>query len=139
MPFFSHAYYSLGDFETAVSACKRGLALDPSNSNLKTTLKNAEARINPDHEDLPELVPEIGSASNNVNTAAGANLGNMADALRGMGGGGSMPDIASMLQNPMMMQMAQQMMDNGGLESLMSNPAVANMVQLFTYDPLLIY
>lgn len=40
-----------------------------------------------------------------------------------------MPDIAAMMQNPMMMQMAQQMMANGGLERLMSNPSVANMVR----------
>ncbi|KAI9068003.1 hypothetical protein FKP32DRAFT_1588030 [Trametes sanguinea] len=39
-----------------------------------------------------------------------------------------MPDLASLMSNPMMMQMAQQMMQNGGLERLMQNPALANMV-----------
>jgi small glutamine-rich tetratricopeptide repeat-containing protein alpha len=43
-------------------------------------------------------------------------------------GAGGMPDIAGMMNNPAMMQMAQQMMANGGLERLMSNPTVANMV-----------
>jgi hypothetical protein len=57
----------------------------------------------------------------------------MADMLRNMGmggeaGGGGMPDLASLMNNPAMMQMAQQMMANGGMERLMSNPAVANMV-----------
>jgi small glutamine-rich tetratricopeptide repeat-containing protein alpha len=57
----------------------------------------------------------------------------MADMLRGMGGGGGgggggMPDLSSILNNPQMMAMAQQMAANGGLERLMSNPAVANMV-----------
>jgi small glutamine-rich tetratricopeptide repeat-containing protein alpha len=33
-----------------------------------------------------------------------------------------------MMNNPAMMQMAQQMMASGGLERLMSNPTVANMV-----------
>lgn len=61
-------------------------------------------------------------------------LGGMADMLRGMGGGaggagGGMPDLASLMNNPMMMQMAQQMMANGGVERLMQNPAVANMVK----------
>lgn len=42
-----------------------------------------------------------------------------------------MPDIAAMMQNPTMMEMAQQMMANGGLERLMSNPAVANMVRVY--------
>lgn len=39
-----------------------------------------------------------------------------------------MPDLAAMMQNPMMMQMAQQMMANGGMDRMMQNPAVANMV-----------
>ena len=60
----------------------------------------------------------------------------MADMLRGMGmgggggagGPGGMPDLSNILNNPMMMQMAQQMMANGGMERLMSNPSVANMV-----------
>ena len=59
-------------------------------------------------------------------------MGGMADMLRnmGMGGGagGGMPDMASMMNNPAVMQMAQQMMANGGLDGLMSNPAVQNMV-----------
>ena len=57
-------------------------------------------------------------------------MGGMADMLRNMGGGGGgMPDLASMLNNPGMMQMAQQMMANGGLERMMQNPALANMVR----------
>lgn len=58
-------------------------------------------------------------------------MGGMADMLRGMGGGGGgggMPDLASIMNNPQMMAMAQQMMANGGLASMMQNPAVANMV-----------
>lgn len=58
-------------------------------------------------------------------------LSGMADMLRGMGGGGSgggTPDLSGMLNNPMMAQMAQQMMANGGLERLMQNPSVANMM-----------
>jgi small glutamine-rich tetratricopeptide repeat-containing protein alpha len=53
----------------------------------------------------------------------------MADMLRGMGGtSGGMPDIASMMNNPQLMAMAQQLAGNGGLANLMQNPAVANMV-----------
>jgi small glutamine-rich tetratricopeptide repeat-containing protein alpha len=57
-------------------------------------------------------------------------MGGMADMLRGMGGGGGgMPDMSAMLNNPQMMQAAQAMMANGGMERLMSNPTVANMVR----------
>lgn len=53
----------------------------------------------------------------------------MADMLRGTGGmSGGMPDIASMMNNPQLMAMAQQLAANGGLANLMQNPAVANMV-----------
>lgn len=43
-----------------------------------------------------------------------------------------MPDLASLMNNPMMAQMAQQLMANGGLERLMANPSVANMVCVFS-------
>ena len=61
----------------------------------------------------------------------------MADMLRGMGGGGPEGEggaggLGGLLNNPMMMQMAQQMMANGGLERMMQNPTVANMV---SYSP----
>lgn len=57
----------------------------------------------------------------------------MAEMLQGMGGGAPGGDgpgggLGGLLNNPMMMQMAQQMMANGGLERLMQNPSVANMV-----------
>ena len=48
--------------------------------------------------------------------------------MGGAGGAGGMPDLASFMNNPQMMAMAQQMAANGGLDSLLSNPAVANMV-----------
>jgi small glutamine-rich tetratricopeptide repeat-containing protein alpha len=62
--------------------------------------------------------------------ASAGGPGGLADTLRNLGGAGAggMPDIAGMMNNPAMMQMAQQMMANGGLERLMSNPTVANMV-----------
>ena len=52
--------------------------------------------------------------------------------MRNMGGtggpGGGMPDIASLMNNPQLMAMAQQMAANGGLANLMQNPRVADMV-----------
>ncbi len=52
--------------------------------------------------------------------------------MRGMGGGGAGggPDLASLMSNPMMRQMAEGLMKDGGLERLMQNPAVANMVSV---------
>ena len=90
---------------------------------MKSGLQNSEARIAPSE---PAEAP--------ATTGGMPDLGGMADMLRGMGGGagggagGGMPDLASLMNNPMMMQMAQQMMANGGIERLMQNPTVANMV-----------
>jgi small glutamine-rich tetratricopeptide repeat-containing protein alpha len=120
-----HAHYSLGDYSLAAAAYRRGLAVDPNNASLKSDLQSAEARV-----DEASGVEEVRSTSRSPPAGAGG-MGGMADMLRNMGmggGGGGMPDIASMMQNPQLMAMAQQMMANGGLERMMSNPAVANMM-----------
>ena len=125
----SHAQYSLGDFKAAASAFGRGLEIEPSNASLKSGLQNARARTVDGNEDA-----ERSSPSGAPTTGAGAGLGGMADMLQnmGMGGGGGsgggMPDLASLMNNPQLMAMAQQMAANGGLANLMQNPAVANMV-----------
>ena len=85
-------------------------------------LRNSEAQATDADEDM--ATPSAASAGG---------LGGLADTLRNLGGGGAggaggMPDLAGMMNNPAMMQMAQQMMANGGLERVMSNPTVANMV-----------
>ncbi|KAI0374511.1 hypothetical protein BV20DRAFT_961700 [Pilatotrama ljubarskyi] len=145
-----HAHYSLGEYKDAAAAFRRGLEIDPQNASLKAGLQNAEARIIPDentYDDMPPLepAPDRGGAGAGVGAGAGAGgaagMAGMAEMLRnmGMGGGagagaggaggaGGMPDLASLMSNPMMMQMAQQMMQNGGLERLMQNPALANMM-----------
>lgn len=132
--YIRHAQYSLGDYAAAASAYRRGLDLDPSSASLKSGLQSAEARIVPGDDGPPPLISdEISSSTSGAPAPAGAGMGGMADMLRNMGGpggagGGGMPDIATLMNNPGMMAMAQQMMANGGLESLMQNPAVANMV-----------
>jgi len=120
-----HAHYSLGDYTSAADAFKRGLDVDPSNANLKSGLQNAEARSEP--------TSSSAAADRSVPAATGAppGMGGLADLLGGMGGGsgaGGMPDMASLLQNPMMMEMAQKMMANGGMDRMMQNPTVANMM-----------
>lgn len=130
-----HAQYSLGDFKSAASAFERGLKLDPTNTSLKTGLQNAQTRIVPDDDEPPPLMSELNetSASRSPQGGADAGSGGMADILSGLGGfgggsGGGMPDLASLMNNPQMMAMAQQLAANGGLASLMQNPSVANMV-----------
>jgi small glutamine-rich tetratricopeptide repeat-containing protein alpha len=127
-----HAHYSLGDYKAAAAAFSKGVELDPTNENLKSGLKNAKDRLSPEDDDdgPPPLMPEdqlplSSPPADPVRSDAPPNLPGLADML---GGGGGMPDLAGMMNNPMMMQMAQQLMANGGLERIMSNPAVANMM-----------
>ncbi|KAF9481703.1 putative stress-induced protein STI1 [Pholiota conissans] len=126
-----HAQYSLGDFSAAASAFERGLKLEPTNAGLKSGFQNAKARIS--DESAVRSSPASPSAGEGAG-AGGPGLGGMADMLRGMGmggaggGGGGMPDLASLMNNPQLMAMAQQMASNGGLQSLLSNPSVANMM-----------
>ena len=49
--------------------------------------------------------------------------------MAGMGGPGGM-DLASLMSNPAIMQMAQQMMSGGGMEAMMQNPMIQQMVRL---------
>ena len=114
-----HAYYCLNDFENAVDEYSKGLQLDPQNANLRSGLENSKAKLG------------TGSPTTSAPPTTAAPRGGMPDLsslLGGGGGAGGMPDIASMMNNPALMQMAQSMMANGGLERMMGNPSVRNMV-----------
>lgn len=82
---------------------------------------------------------EISSRSPAADTGAGADarpgaggLGGLADMFRNMGGGaGGMPDLASLMSNPALMSMAQQMAQSGGLDQLVQDPSVADMVSTY--------
>lgn len=117
-----HAFYSLGKYSDAATAFRSGLEIDPNNAGLKSGLQNSEARI--------DTSPQVATRDAGTGTGTGpGGAGGLADLLGSMGGGGGgMPDIASLMQNPMLMQMAQQVMANGGLERMMQNPALANMM-----------
>jgi len=122
-----YAHFALGQYEHAKSAFESGLELEPNNQSMKTALENAKTQIGPDSPPIPaSRTPPMSS------TGAGASMPNVEEMMRGMGGaggaGGGMPDLAGMMNNPMMRQMAESMMANGGMERLMQNPAVANMM-----------
>ena len=121
MIYRSHAQYTLGDYSAAASAFRRGLELDPSNANLKSGLTNSEERILEDDSGPSPLIPDdntSGTQSRSPPPVGGMpDLSGMADMMGGSGGGG-MPDLTSLLNNPTLMQMANNMMANGGLENM---------------------
>jgi len=129
-----HAHFILGDYEAAKSAFERGLVLEPNNSNLKVGLTNATTKLATAPRSSSSSAPASGAGD-----AGGFDWSQMASMMGGLGGGagagagagrgGGMPDLASLMNNPAMMQMAQQMMANGGMDRLMSNPAIRNIAE----------
>ncbi|KAF9357299.1 hypothetical protein BGX26_003948 [Mortierella sp. AD094] len=118
-----HAYFSVGKYKEAVTAYEKGLALEPNNATMKSSLATARTKAR-DNEVAP-------SARSAPGAGAGGFPAGFPDlsALGGAGGAGGMPDLASLMNNPALMNMAQQMMQSGALNSLMSNPAMQQMAQ----------
>ncbi|KAG2180707.1 hypothetical protein INT44_003714 [Umbelopsis vinacea] len=105
-----HAHFSLGKYNEAITAYEKGLELDPSNATLKSSIEAARGKLNASSVERSASPPSSG------------------------GGGfpGGMPDLAGLLNNPAMMNMAQQMMQSGALNDLMQNPELmSNMAQQF--------
>lgn len=109
--FFSHAYFCLNKYEEAVESYEKGLELDPNNATLKSSLATAKSKVN----------------TGSVERSAESPSTSPAGGLPNLGAGGGMPDLGSLLNNPALMNMAQQMMQSGALDGLMNNPNIARM------------
>lgn len=90
------------------------MELDPENATLKSSLATAKSKAN------ASSVAATGERS--VPGAGAGGIPGMPDF-----GAGGMPDLGSLLNNPALMNMAQQMMQSGALDNLMSNPNIARM------------
>ncbi|GAA5933582.1 uncharacterized protein JCM15063_001354 [Sporobolomyces koalae] len=135
-PSFSKAYSRLGhalfsnkEYAEAVEAYEKGLELDPNNATMKSSLATARSRA-------PAAATEESSVSRGASPAAGAGAGgNPLAGLAGLmggggaGGAGGMPGLADIMNNPAIMGMAQQMMQNGGMERLMNNDSMRRMME----------
>lgn len=112
--FDSHALFSSGCYEEAVEAYEKGVEVDPNNALMKSGLETARQHAK-DTKKPSSPTP----ASRDVSDGGAADAG-MGGGFPGMGGGaGGMPDLSAMMNNPMIAQMAQSMMANGGLEQMM--------------------
>jgi small glutamine-rich tetratricopeptide repeat-containing protein alpha len=128
------ARFALGDAQGAVDAYQSGIDAEGSGGSdaMKKGLETAkrkleELRANEIDDD------DIGAPDATRGGASGGgmpDLGGLASLLGG--GGGGMPDLAGLMQNPMMRQMAQNLMSNPDmLNNIMSNPQVRNMAERF--------
>eukprot|EP00833_Pecoramyces_ruminatium_P002997 jgi/Orpsp1_1/1177029/evm.model.c7180000059902.1 len=106
----AHAQYCLGKFEEAVKSYEKVLELDPNNASIKQSLELAKSKVS------GESTRSGDSSSSSAGAGGMPNLGNL--------------DFASLMNNPAIMNMAQEMMKNPeALNNLMSNPAIANMAK----------
>ena len=108
------AHLKLGNIEAAIQTYDRALQLEPSNVAIQTSLQQARRRLEPSSSSSSCASPcEAGPS-----TTPGAF------------------DLASMLQNPQMLKMMQDLSKNGGISELLKNPGVAQMAQsMLSKDP----
>ena len=131
------ARFALGDVQGSMEAYEQGIKHEGNGGSeaMKRGYETAKRR----HEESSlkaESEDDLPSARN----AGGAPAGGMPDlsALAGMfgggagGGGGGMPDLSSIMSNPMFASMAQNLMSVPAMmQNLMSNPALRNMASQF--------
>lgn len=118
-----HALFASGQFAEAVKAYEKGVEVDPSNKLMKSGLEASKAKLSDSSSGNKDaLATQAPSNGSNADPLAGAGTG---------AGAGGMPDLSTLMNNPMVAQMAQQMMQNGGLEQLMNNPMLRQMAENF--------
>ncbi|KAJ1833032.1 Small glutamine-rich tetratricopeptide repeat-containing protein 2 [Coemansia sp. RSA 2711] len=106
------AHFGLGQYQEAADAYEKGLELDPTNKVMLASLESARSK-------LAAASPAERAAASPTDTQSAS----------GSGAGGF--DLGSLMNNPALMGMAQNMMANGGLERLMNNPELMNMARNF--------
>ena len=114
IPDYRHALYCLGDYQESATAFQRGLDLEPNNTNLRSGLETAQARI-------PSVSTPESTGSIPVNTERDAlDINTRLESLE-RGGSGEV-DLSTI------MSMGLHLLQNGGLGNLMQNPALNGMV-----------
>lgn len=118
-----HALFSAGKYQEAVEAYEKGCEVDPTNATMKAGLQTAKTHATQSGaSSTTSPTREVGANSDNAGGFPG---------MGGAGGAGGMPDLGALMNNPMIAQMAQNLMGNGGLEQMMNNPMIQQMMSRF--------
>lgn len=135
------ARFDMGDYKAAKEAYQKGIEAEGNGGSqaLKRGLETSQRKLEessganePPAEDLDTDsgasrggggMPDLSSLASVLGGGAGGGAG---------GGGGGMPDLGSMMNNPMFASMAQNLMSNPDmLNNLMSNPRLRQMAEGF--------
>ncbi|UTT88895.1 hypothetical protein NDA17_001616 [Ustilago hordei] len=129
-----HALFSSGRFQEAVEAYSKGVQVDPTNEVLKKGLAASKEQLSSSSSSTGASASAPSASRDALSSpSAGADAGAGAGGFPNFGGGaGGMPDLASMMNNPMIAQMAQNLMSNpDSLASLMNNPMLRQAAERF--------
>jgi small glutamine-rich tetratricopeptide repeat-containing protein alpha len=129
------ARFDMGDYRAAKEAYEKGIEAEGNGGSeaMKRGLETSSRK-------LEEATRTSEPPSEELDTAPGASRGaggmpdlsSLAGMFGGGGGGGGMPDLGSMMNNPMFSSMAQNLMSNPDmLSNLMSNPRMRQMAESF--------
>ncbi|KAG5662748.1 hypothetical protein KAF25_005166 [Fusarium avenaceum] len=134
------ARFALGDARGAMEAYDRGIQHEGNGGSdaMKKGYETAKRRVQEmeaEEDTLPRASP---SAGGDVGAGAGMpDLGSLASMFGGGAGGGAgaggMPDLSSIMSNPMFAGMAQKLMSNPDLmNNLMGNPRLREMADRYS-------
>ena len=140
------ARFALGDLKSSVDAYKEAMDVEGGGGSeltrkgyetAKRKLEEQEKAGGTGAPDEPDVDDDAAAATRGAGGGGMPDLGALAGMFGGgqgggAGGGGGMPDIGAMLNNPMMAQMAQNIMkDPAQLQAMMQNPQVRAMAEKF--------
>lgn len=128
------AKFVLGDSKGAMEAYKAGMDVEGGGSEvMRKGYETAKRKYEEEGGDVG--APDATRGAPSAGAGGMPDLSGLASMLGGGGGGGGgggMPDLAGLMQNPMMRQMAQNLMSNPDMmNNLMSNPRIAEMASQF--------
>ncbi|SNX87438.1 related to SGT2  len=127
-----HAFFSSGRFEEAVEAYSKGVEVDPTNEVLKKGLAASKEQVSSSSSSTSASAGASASRDAVTTPPSGANEAGAGGFPNFDGGAGGMPDLAAMMNNPMIAQMAQNLMSNpDSLASLMNNPMLRQAAERF--------
>ncbi len=131
------ALFALGDAKGSMEAYQKGIEYEGNGGSdaMKKGFETAKKRVteleadNDDNdEDTARGAPGAGSGMPDLSSLAG-----MFGGGAGGGGRGGMPDLSSIMSNPMFASMAQNVMNNPDMMSnIMNNPRLREMANSFT-------
>ena len=132
------AKFALGDAKGSMDAYKQGIDAegDAASEAMKRGYETAKKRVEEEGGKVDDTDSATQSKDASSASAGGgpdlASLASMLGGGGGGGGGGGMPDLSQMMQNPMLRQMAQNVMSNPDmLNNIMNNPGLRDMAQRF--------